>query len=140
MLYIYIYILYGVCSCLHIDTTTDSAFCPGSKLAFILILEPELGFRDKSLETFVPGGKNRDKISMMLKFFCVPRDSITRPLGTKGSPFSSGWCYQLGQKSWAFCPPLARLAVGPGTKATFCLGPKDSRDKWPGTKVCSVVV
>jgi len=26
-------------------------------------------------------------------------------------------------------PPLARLAVGPGTKATYCPGPKCCRDK-----------
>ena len=38
------------------------------------------------------------------------------------------------------CPPLARLTVGPGTKSTFCPGPKASRDKWPGKKTCSVVV
>ena len=38
------------------------------------------------------------------------------------------------------CPPLARLAVGPGTKAIYCPGPKGCRDKWPGTKVCFVVV
>jgi len=76
MLYIYIYILYGVCSCLHIDTTTDSAFCPGSKLAFILILEPELGFR----ETFVPGGKNRDKISLTLKIFFASREIRSQDL------------------------------------------------------------
>ena len=37
-------------------------------------------------------------------------------------------------------PPLARLAVGTGTKATYCPGAKDSRDKWPGTKACSIVV
>ena len=37
-------------------------------------------------------------------------------------------------------PPLARLAVGPGTKATYCPGPKGNRDKRPGTKACSVVV
>ena len=37
-------------------------------------------------------------------------------------------------------PLLARLAVGPGTKATYCPGPKGCRDKWPGTKACSVVV
>ena len=37
-------------------------------------------------------------------------------------------------------PPLARLAVGPGTKATYCPGPKGCRDKWPGTKACFVVV
>ena len=30
--------------------------------------------------------------------------------------------------------PLARLAVGPRTKATFCPEPKGSRDKWPRTK------
>jgi len=66
MLYIYIY---GVCSCLHIDTNTDSAFYSGSKLAFILILEPELGFW---VETSVPGGKNRDKISLTLKIFLRP--------------------------------------------------------------------
>jgi len=60
--------IYGVCSCLHVDTTIDLAFYSGSKLAFILILEPELGFR----ETFVPGGKNRDKISLKLNFFLRP--------------------------------------------------------------------
>ena len=37
-------------------------------------------------------------------------------------------------------PTLARLAVGPGTKATFCPGPKGNRDKWPETKTYSVVV
>ena len=36
--------------------------------------------------------------------------------------------------------PLAWLAIGPGTKATYCPGSKDSRDKWPGTKTYSVVV
>ena len=35
-------------------------------------------------------------------------------------------------------PLLARLAVGPGTKVTYCPGPKACRDKWPGTKACSV--
>ena len=37
-------------------------------------------------------------------------------------------------------PLLVRLAVGPGTKATYCPGPKGCRDKWPGTKACFVVV
>ena len=34
---------------------------------------------------------------------------------------------------------LARLAVGPGTKATYYPGPKGCQDKWSGTKtyVCS---
>jgi len=36
--------------------------------------------------------------------------------------------------------PLAQLAVGLGTKTTFCPGPKGSQDKWPGTKTCSVVM
>ena len=54
--------------------------------------------------------------------------------GDKGA----GWCLQLGQK--APVPPLARLAVGLGTKATYCPGPKGCRDKWPETKACSVVV
>ena len=42
-------------------TTTDSAFCPGSKLAFVPVLEPGQGFRDKSLEAFVPGGRTGTK-------------------------------------------------------------------------------
>ena len=37
-------------------------------------------------------------------------------------------------------PPLARLAVGPGTKVTYCPGPKGYRDKWPGINACFVVV
>ena len=52
--------------------------------------------------------------------------------------FCPGWCLQPGQK--ALSPPLARLAVGPGTKATYCPGTKGCRDKWPGTKAYSLVV
>ena len=37
-------------------------------------------------------------------------------------------------------PLLARLAVGPGTKVTYCPGPKGCQDKWPGTKAYFVVV
>ena len=37
-------------------------------------------------------------------------------------------------------PPLARLAVGHGTKATYCPRPKGCRDKWPRTNACFVVV
>ena len=59
--------------------------------------------------------------------------------GDKGAKaFCPGWCLQPGQK--APVPPLARLAVGPGTKTTYCPGPKGCRDKWPGTKTCFVVV
>ena len=56
----------------------------------------------------------------------------------KRTPFYPGWCLQPGQK--APVPPLVRLAVGPGTKATYCPGPKGCRDKWSGTKACFVVV
>ena len=56
----------------------------------------------------------------------------------KRGSFCPGWWIQPGQK--APVPLLARLAVGPGTKATYCPGPKGCRDKWPGTKACSVVV
>ena len=77
------------------------------------------------------GASNRDKRVTLLAGLVLPigikgLDLLSRvepPTGTKGS-----------------CPPLARLAVGSGTKATFCPGPKGSRDKWPGTKACSVVV
>ena len=66
---------------------------------------------------FVPvGGTNRDKMGA----------------------FCPGWNHQPGQK--APVPPLARLAVGPGTKTTYCPGPKGCRDKWLGTKAYSVVV
>ena len=37
-------------------------------------------------------------------------------------------------------PTSARLAVGPGTKATFCPGPKGNRDKWHERKAYFVVV
>ena len=64
------------------------------------------------------------------------------PVGTtnrdKRLPFCPGWCLKPGQK--APVPPLARLAVGLGTKATYCPGSKGCRDKWPGTKAYSVVV
>ena len=74
--------------------------------------------RDKRLRgPFVPiGVTNRDKKATILS-------RLVPPTGTKGP-----------------CPPLARLAVGPGTKGTFCPGPKGSRDKWSRTKACSVVV
>ena len=92
---------------------------------------------------------------------------LVTPTETKGA-FCPGWSHQPGQKGHPLVrvgvtnrnkrvgpfitdgatnrdkrplpPPLARLAVGPGTKAIFCPGPKGSRDKWLGTKACSVVV
>ena len=70
----------------------------------------------------------------------------------RGWTFCSGWSHQPGQKGGLLselvappgikgpCPPLARLAFGPGTKATYCPRPKGCRDKWPATKDYSVVV
>jgi len=63
---------------------------------------------------------------------------VEPPTGTKGRPF-----VQVGisnRDKRPLSPPLARLAFGPGTKATNCPGPKGNRDKWPGTKAYSVVV
>ena len=56
----------------------------------------------------------------------------------KRGAFYPGWWLQPGQK--APVHPLARLAVGPGTKATYYSGPKGCRDKWSGTNACFVVV
>ena len=66
---------------------------------------------------FVPGGAtNRDKRGPFVRVGGSTRDK--KPLS----------------------PTLARLAVGPGTKATFCPEPKGNRDKWPGRKAYFVVV
>ena len=60
--------------------------------------------------------------------------------GDKGAKvFCPGWRHQPGQNA-PVPPPLVRLAVGPGTKATYCLGPKGCRDKWLGTKAYFAVV
>ena len=67
-----------------------------------LLSELVLPTEIKGVGPFVPGrATNPDK-----------RAGLVAPPGTKGP-----------------CPPLARLAFGPGTKATFCPGPKDNRDK-----------
>ena len=82
---------------------------------------------------FVPvGASNRDKRPAQP---FVPVGATNRD---KRGAFVPGWRHQPGQKTSV--PPLAQLAVGPGTKVTYCPGPKGCRDKWPGTKTCSVVV
>ena len=82
---------------------------------------------------FVPvGDTNRDKMGAFCPGWWIQPGQKARV------PFCPGWNHQPGQK--APVPPLARLAVGPGTKATYCSGPKGCRDKWSGTKVYSVVV
>ena len=63
---------------------------------------------------------------------------LETPTGTKGGPFVLVGVTNLDKRPLS--PPLARLAVGPGTKATYCPGPKGCRDKWPGIKACFVVV
>jgi len=63
---------------------------------------------------------------------------VEPPTATKGGPF-----VQVGTSNRdkrPLSPPLARLAFGPGTKATNCPGPKGNQDKWPGTNAYSVVV
>ena len=60
------------------------------------------------------------------------------PTGIKGHPFVPVGASNRDKRPLS--PPLARLAVGPGTKATYCPGPKGCRDKWPETKAYSVVV
>ena len=57
---------------------------------------------------------------------------VEPPTGTKGGPFVRVGASNRDKRPLS--PSLARLAVGPGTKA------KGNRDKWPGTKACSVVV
>jgi len=60
------------------------------------------------------------------------------PTGTKGGLFVRVGGSTRDKKPLS--PTLARLAIGPGTKATFCPGPKGNRDKWPGTNAYSIVV
>ena len=50
------------------NTTTDSAFCPGSKLAFVPVLEPGHGFRGLLSRVAEPGQNIPDA-----KNFFAPR-------------------------------------------------------------------
>jgi len=63
---------------------------------------------------------------------------VEPPTGTNGGPFVRVGGSTRDKKPLS--PTLARLAVGPGTKATFYPGPKGNQDKWPETKAYSVVV
>ena len=63
---------------------------------------------------------------------------LETPTGTKGGPFIPVGASNRDKRPLS--PPLARLAVGPGTKAIYCPGPKGCRDKWHGTKAYFVVV
>ena len=103
---------------------------------------------DKGAKAFCPGWRNQPgQKGVLLSRLVVPTGTkgyagllsrLEPPTGTKGPPFVPvGVC---NRDKNAPVPPLARLAVGPGIKATYCPGPKGCRDKWPGTKACSVVV
>ena len=63
---------------------------------------------------------------------------LVAPTGIKGHPFVPVGASNRDKRPLS--PPLARLAVGPGTKAIYCPGPKGCRDKLPETKAYSVVV
>ena len=78
------------------------------------------------------GGEGRDKGAKGLL------SRLETPTGTKWGPFVLVGASNRDKRPLS--PPLARLAVGPGTKATYYPGPKGWRDKWPGTKAYSVVV
>ena len=92
------------------------------------------------------GATNRDKRVTLLSGLVLPTgikglgllSRVEPPTGTKGGPF-----VRVGTSNWdkrPLSPPLARLVFGPGTKATYCPGPKGNRDKWLGTKAYFVVV
>ena len=90
------------------------------------------------------GNTNRDK-RVLLSGLVPPTgikglgllSRVEPPTGTKGDLLSG---LEPPTRTKGPCPPLARLAFGPGTKATYCPRPKGCRDKWPGTKAYSVVV
>ena len=79
---------------------------------------------------FVPGPKERGDIGFL--------SQVEPPTGTKGPPFVPVGVSNRDKRPLS--PPLAQLAVGPGTKATYCPGPKGFWDKWPKIKAYSVVV
>ena len=82
------------------------------------------------MDFFFPvGGSNRDKR-------CMSR--LDPPTGIKGGPFVPVGASNRDKRHLS--SPLARLVVGLGIKAIFCPGSKNNRDKWLGTKACSVVV
>ena len=103
---------------------------------------------DKGRKAFCPGWRHEPgQKGGLLSRLVVPTGTkgyagllsrLEPPTGTKGSHFVPVGVSNQDKRPPS--PPLARLAVGPGTKATYCPGPKGNRDKWPGTKACPVVV
>ena len=92
------------------------------------------------------GTTNRDKRVTLLSGLVLPTgikglgllSRVEPPTATKGGPFVRVGTSNRDKRPLS--PPLARLAFRPGTKVTYCPGPKSNRDKWPGTKAYSVVV
>ena len=106
-------------------------------------LEPPTGTKDPFYSgwSHQPGQKG----VLLSRLVLPPGTKCPEPLVPVGptnrdkrGSFCPSWCLQPGPK--APIPLPARLAVGPGTKATFGPGSKDNRDKWLGSKACSVVV
>jgi len=60
------------------------------------------------------GNTNRDKRGLLSR--------VEPPTGTKGGPFVRVGGSTRDKKPLS--PTLARLAIGPGTKAIYCPGPK----------------
>ena len=77
------------------------------------------------------GGEGRDKGAKGLL------SRLETPTGTKWGPFVLVGASNRDKRPMS---PLARLTVGLETKITYCPGPKGCRDKWPGKKICFVVV
>ena len=92
------------------------------------------------------GATNRDKRGSFCPDWCYYPglnvqsllSQLEPPTGTKGGPFVPVGASNRDQRPLSPLP--ARLAVGLRTKATFGPGSKVSRDKWLGSKACSVVV
>ena len=86
--------------------------------------------------TFVPfGGTNRDQRTPFCPGWWFQPGQIGR------GDIGPGWSHQPGQKGGGFG---LDWCLQPGPKAPvplpFCPGPKGSRDKWPRSKACSVIV
>ena len=86
-------------------------------------------------DAFYPvGNTNWDKRVTHLSRLVLPPgikgallSRVEPPTGTNGGPFVRVGGSTRDKKPLS--PTLARLAIGPGTKATFYPGPKGNRDK-----------
>ena len=93
-------------------TTTELAFVPSHLSRLPLSPGQKVAFVPGPKASRASGG-DRDLLSR-----------VEPPTGTKGGPFIPVGASNRDKRSLS--SPLARLAVGPGTKATFCPGPKSA--------------